>query len=147
MNGKRFFLSFIVIFVLLEIFSYLIHSVILSSTYMSEGSKQLFRPEEQMNSYMWVIWVTDLIWSLLFVFFFVKGYENKGIMEGLRYGFYMGVFYSFVQAYQQFAVYPIPYSLALQWFIYGLIEMLILGFAAALLYKPKKVAVTEPSAA
>lgn len=147
MNTKRFILAFIVIFVLLEIFSYLVHSVILSSTYMSEGIKQIFRPMDQMNSYMWVIWVTDLIWSYLFVFFFVKGYENKGILEGLRYGFYMGIFFAFVSSYQSFAIYPLPYALTLQWFIYGLVEMLILGFMAALLYKPKKAVAAEPSAA
>jgi hypothetical protein len=136
MNIKKFVLALIVIFVLLEIMNYLVHGVILSSTYTSDSVKDIFRPEEQMYSYMWVIWVTDLIWSFFFVFFFVKGYENKGIMEGIRFGFYMGIFFALVSAYQSFAIFPIPYSLAVQWFLFGLIEYLILGLVVSLIYKP-----------
>jgi len=33
-----------------------------------------------------------------------------------------------------------PYSLAFQWFIYGMIMSLILGVVAALLYKPAAAA-------
>ncbi len=139
MNSKRFVIAFIVVFVVLEITNYLVHGVILSSTYASEGVKELFRPD--MMSNMWIIWVTDIIWSFFFVFFFVKGYENKGIMEGLRYGFYMGIFFAMVSAYQTYAMYPIPYSLAFEWFIYGLIQFIILGYIVAMIYKPaEKVA-------
>jgi len=144
MNTKRFVPAFIVVFVLLEITSYIIHGVILSSTYMSEGIKEVFRAD--MGSKMWVMWVTDLIWSFFFVFFFVKGYENKGIMEGIRYGFYIGIFYFFVEAYQGFAMYPLPYSLTFQWFIYGLIQAIILGITVSLIYKPAEAA-AKPSAA
>ena len=80
--------------------------------------------------------LTDLIWVYFFTFFFVKGYENKGIMEGVRYGAYMGIFVSLVFSYQNYVVLPIPYSLALQWFIYGFVISVILGVIAALIYKP-----------
>jgi hypothetical protein len=30
----------------------------------------------------------------------------------------------------------IPYSLALQMFVYGMVEMIVLGIVAALIYKP-----------
>lgn len=134
MNTKKFVLAFIVVYVLLELSNYLIHGVILASTYAGEDLKQLFRAD--MMSNMWIMWVTDLIWSFFFVFFFVKGYENKGAMEGLRYGFYMGIFFGLVNSYQAYAVYPIPYSLAFQWFIYCLIQFLILGVIVSLIYKP-----------
>jgi len=41
-----------------------------------------------------------------------------------------------VAAIAQNAVYPIPSSLALQWFIYGAIQTIILGVVTALIYKP-----------
>lgn len=145
MNTKKFVLAFIVVYVLLELTNYLVHGVILASTYNSEGVKELFRPD--MMSNMWIMWVTDLIWSFFFVFFFVKGYENKGIMEGLRYGFYMGIFFAMVSAYQTYAMYPIPYSLAFEWFIYGLIQFLILGYAVATIYKPAEKAAAQTPAA
>ncbi|HEY6907005.1 MAG TPA: hypothetical protein VI230_06020, partial [Ignavibacteriaceae bacterium] len=69
MNTKKFVLAFIVVYVLLELSNYLIHGVILASTYAGEDLKQLFRAD--MMSNMWIMWVTDLIWSFFFVFFFV----------------------------------------------------------------------------
>ena len=138
MNTKKFLTAFVVVFVLLEITNYLIHGVILSSTYAEEGVKQVFRATEEMQSKMWIMWVADLVWSFFFVFIFVKGYQNKGIMEGIRYGVYIGIFVSFVFAYQSFAMLPLPYSLTFEWFIAGLIQCVIIGIVAAVIYKPKE---------
>ncbi|MCW9064695.1 MAG: hypothetical protein OQJ78_00230, partial [Ignavibacteriaceae bacterium] len=97
----------------------------------------LFRPQAILDSTMWLRLFTELVWSFFFTFIFVKGYENKGIMEGVKFGIYVGLFYSFVWAYQSYWMYPMPYSLALQWFIFGLIQCIILGILAAMIYKPK----------
>lgn len=145
MSTKKFILAFIIVFVLLEVTGFLIHGVLLSSTYMSEGIKEAFRTEEEMMGKMWIMYLTDLIWSFFFVFFFVKGYENKGIMEGIRFGFYIGIFVSLVFSYQLYVLIPVPYYLALQWFIYGMIQCIILGAAAALIYKP--AALAQPATA
>jgi hypothetical protein len=63
-------------------------------------------------------------------------------MEGVRYGFYIGMLMSVPMAYGSYGAMPITYSLALQWFIYGLIEYIILGVVVALMYgmKPKAAA-------
>lgn len=136
MNVKKFWIAFVVVFIVLEILGYLVHGVFLADAYQSEGIKEAFRSMEEMDSKMWIMWVTDLIWVYFFVFFFVKGYENKGIMEGVRYGAYMGIFVSLVFSYQNYVVLPIPYWLALQWFIFGFVISVILGVTAALIYRP-----------
>ncbi len=136
MNTKKLLVTFIVVFVLLSVMGYIIHGVLLASTYDMEEVQAAFRPEAEMSSNMWILPVTDLFWSFFFVFFFAKGYEGKGIMEGLRFGFYMGLFWSLVSSYQSYVFYAIPYSLALKWFIFGMIQMLILGVVASLIYKP-----------
>lgn len=137
MNKKKFLIAFIVVFVLLELLNYLVYNVIMMSAF--ESVKNVFRPMDDMMSKMWIMYIADIIWSFFFVFIFIKGYEKKGILEGLRYGIYIGLFQSFMAAYAQYVVYPLPYSMALQWFIYGLIEMIILGIATALIYKPQEV--------
>jgi magnesium-transporting ATPase (P-type) len=137
MNKSKFWIAFVVIFVVLEVTNFLVHGTILSSTYQSEGIKEIFRNMEEMESKMWIMWLTDLIWAFFFTFIFVKGYENKGLMEGIKYGIYIGIFVSLVFSYQSYVVYPLPYSLVFQWFIYGLIQCIILGIVAALIYKPK----------
>ena len=147
MNTKKFFIAFIVVFVVLEVTNYLIHGVILDATYKDEMYKNVFRPEAEMMGKMWIGWVLDIIWSYFFVFLFVKGYENKGVAEGLRFGLYIGLFYMLVNSYGMFIFLPIAYSLALQWFIYGLIQTLILGVITAAVYKPAVAKPPEPAAA
>lgn len=144
MNTKKLLLTTIIVFVLLEVLNYIIHGVILASTYKMEDVMTAFRPESEMMSNMWIVWITDLVWSFFFVFFFAKGYEGKGIMEGVRFGFYIGLFWGLVSAYQTYAYAPIPYSLAFQWFIYSMIISIILGIVSALVYKP---AAAQPTAA
>ncbi|MCL5031172.1 MAG: hypothetical protein M1480_19385 [Bacteroidetes bacterium] len=141
MNKKKFLIAFVVVFVLLEFTNLLIHNVLLMSAY--EANKTAFREMDAMMSKMWVMYVVDFVWSFFFVFFFTKGYENKGIAEGIRYGIYIGLFVSFVAAYAQYVVYPLSYSLILLWFIYGLIQSIILGITAALIYKPAEAPVAQ----
>ncbi len=137
MNTKKLLIAFFVVFILLEVTNYLVHSVLLASTYAAEEISKIFRTMEEMESKMWVMWAVDLIWAFFFVFIFAKGCENKGWMEGLRYGIYMGLFINLPAAYYQYAVYPLPYSLTFQWFIYGFIQYLVLGVVVSLIYKPE----------
>ncbi len=139
MNTKKFIIAFVVVFVVLEITNYIIYMGILGSAFMNDMYKNVFRPEEEMNSKMWLIWLMDLIWSYFFVFFFIKGYENKGWMEGLRFGAYMGIFFMLVISFQSYVMYPFEFGFALQMFIYGFIQALILGIITSLIYKPKVI--------
>ena len=143
MNTKRFIITFIVVYVFLEITNFLVHAVILGPTYASDAISYLFRTQEEMMSKMWIMYVMDLIWAFFFVFLFVKGYENKGILEGLRFGLYIGIFYVMVQSYNTYVIYPLPYLLAFQSFVYGLIQVLILGLVTSLIYKPKESGVNK----
>lgn len=122
-----------VVYVILRVTDFIVHGVILASCYGSAG----FRPEAEMNSYLWVFWVTSIVFSFFFTFIFAKGCEGKGVMEGVRYGFYVGMLIWFTGAYAQFVTYSIPYSLVWYWIILGVIQMILCGIAAALIYKPK----------
>lgn len=143
MNTKRLIFAVIAVLIVLEATNYLINGLILASTYSQESIAKIFRPMEEMNKLMWRIWIADVVWSFFFVFIFVKGYQNKGIMEGVRYGIYIGLFMNFMAVVAQNVIYPLPYTLALQWFIYGLIQCIIFGVIAALVYKPAEVKTQE----
>jgi len=133
MDWKKLIITFIVVFVVLEVLNFVIHSVILGAAY--ESISELWRPD--MDSKMWVMWIADLIFSFFFVYVFTKGYEARGIMEGIRFGLIIGCFYLIPHIYSQYATYNLPYSLVLQWLIYGFIQIIIVGIVAALLYKPQ----------
>jgi len=87
---------------------------------------------------MWVMWISSIVWAFIFVYVFARGYEGKGIMEGVRFGSIMGVFFSLPMALGTYGSMPIGFDLAAAWFISGVIIMTIHGIIAALLYKPIK---------
>ncbi len=133
MNIKRYVLAGIAVFATFQVCDMIIHGQILMQTYASLPS--LWRPD--MMSLMWVMLITGVVLSFLFVYVFVKGYEARGILEGVRYGLIIGIMMNGVGAFNQYVIYPVPFSLAIQWFAYGMIEFIIAGVVAAAIYRPK----------
>jgi hypothetical protein len=130
--NKKVWLGFIVVFITFEILEYIVYGLILGSAFTS---LTVWRPD--MSSKLWIMHVVLVFSSFFFTFIFSKGYENKGIMEGVRYGFYIGVWMSLGMAYGTYAMVDIPYSLTLEWFISGVIEFIIGGIVLALVFRPK----------
>ena len=71
MNRRRFIISAAIVFIVVEILDYIIHQIILQSTYMVLRS--VLRPEAEMQSKRWIVFVTALIWPFLFVYIYTKG--------------------------------------------------------------------------
>jgi hypothetical protein len=130
MDTKKYIIASVVVFVVFEILSFIIYQVLLGGAFQDPAG--VWRTEVKLP----IIHVTTLIESFLFVFIYTKGYEGKGIMEGVRYGLWIGLLMSIPMAFNSFATLPIPMSLAIQWFVYGLIQFIILGVVTAALYKP-----------
>lgn len=141
MDTKKYVIASGVVFVVYEILSLLIHRVLLDGAYQATAS--VWRPEAEMHANFPIMLVTAFIISFLFVFIFAKGYEGKGIMEGVRYGLWIGLLMSIPMAFNSYATLPIPMSLAIKWFVYGVIRFIILGIVAAGIYKPS----AQPAAA
>lgn len=123
----------IVVFIVMSLVDMFVNGVLLRSIY--QETAKLWRPEGEMK--MGLFFVVYAFISFFFTLIFSKGYEGKGVIEGVRYGFYVGMMMSVPMAYGTFAVMDIPYSLAMQWFIYGVIEYIILGVTVALVYGKK----------
>ncbi|MEE9555605.1 MAG: hypothetical protein V3W18_15060 [candidate division Zixibacteria bacterium] len=137
MDFKKVIIATIVVFIALVVTELIIHSGILGGSYGPLAEQGVFRPDDQMKSYMWVMIINGLVFSFFFVFIFAKGYEGKGCAEGIRYGIYIGFFWIFVNSFNSFAIYQIPYSLVWYWIIFGFIQTIIYGIIASLIYKPK----------
>jgi hypothetical protein len=134
MNVKRFVLACVAVYVVYQVLGFLIHQVFLGETYAALSS--VWRPEEDMMSKMWIMWITSAVWAVLFCYIFTRGYEKKGAMEGARYGLLMGVFMGFPYSYESFMIYPITLGLAHSWFVVSLLVGLVCGIVLALIYKP-----------
>lgn len=134
MNIKRLISAVIAVFIAVEITDTVIHGLILGEKYKTLQS--LWRPD--MMSKMWLMLINSLLFSILFVYIFSKGYENKGIFEGVRFGILTGFFVYISSVINQYIVYPLPLSLVLQWCILGIIQFVIYGIITALVYKPNR---------
>jgi hypothetical protein len=135
--NKKFWIAFIVVTVAMILTNFAIHVGLLGETYRSAEMSAMMRPEADQKT--WIHILTAIIVSFFFTLIYVKGYEGKGIGEGVRFGFYVGVLMSVPMAYDTYAAMSIPYSLALQWFIYGMIQYIILGIVVAAMVGKKTV--------
>jgi len=131
MNIKRFIWASLAVFAAFEVIDMIVHGVILSKTYMALAN--LWRPD--MMSKMWLMHLGSFVLAFLFTYIFIRGYENKGLAEGARYGIIIGLFANIPYAFYEYAMYPLPLSLCLTWFVYGMIEFVICGALAAAIYK------------
>ena len=136
-NTKGFAYAVIAVFVVFEALDFLIHGFILSGTYESLNETGLWR--EDMESKMWIMYVTAFFFSVIFVYlfhFFSKGHFASGLKLGFCYGLLTGLLMLVVGMFNQYAVYNVPLDLTWQWFLYGMAQMIIVGIVTAMIYKP-----------
>lgn len=138
--NKRLLFGFIAVFITIEVLNFLIHGVVLSAMYQSLSN--VWRPD--MNAKMWITHLNTAISAFFFTFVFSKGYEGKGVTEGGRYGFYIGFWLSTLMVYGSYMMIAIPYSLAVQWFIYGLIEYVVAGIVLAAVFASQAKGAQKP---
>jgi hypothetical protein len=145
MNVKRFVIACVVVFVVTQIIDGLIHMVGLASTY--EALSHVWRPEADMMSKMWIMYVAAAVFWVLFCYIFTRGYENKGPMEGVRYGLLIGLLIGVPVAYNNYVVLPIPASLAHKWALASLVVSVVGGLVLALVYRPAETPAAAAPAA
>jgi hypothetical protein len=94
-----------------------------------------------MQHKLWGIWVSDILYSILFVWVYAKGREAKPwVAQGFRYGVVITLFTVVLTALNDYVVYNLPHTLVLHWMLAGLITLILMGLAAAAILK-------QPSAA
>ena len=134
MNVKRYILAAIVVWVALFILEYILHGVVLTGFY--RDIEHTLRPANSMPGFfIWVL-LGEVILAFGFCYIFVKGYENRGIAEGVRYGLLIGLTFGVSTTLINYAVHPIPGGMAAALIVGYAVEMGILGTLAAAVYKP-----------
>jgi hypothetical protein len=132
--NKTFWIGLVALFVVSQALGYVVHQVWLADTYQALASA--FRPEAEMMDMMWIMMLTGLGVLFLFCYIFTRGYEGKGIGEGVRYGAMMGVLLGFPAAIDVYVIYPITAELSAMWFVSGVVSFIIFGAIFAAIYKP-----------
>ena len=129
---KKFWMAFIAVFVTGIILNMVVYGLVLGSAF---SSLRVWRTD--MQSLQWIYPVITLVGSFFFTLVFSKGYEGKGIAEGIRYGLYIGIWLSIGMAYGTYAMVDVPYGMTLEWFILGVLMYIVMGVVASLVYGKK----------
>lgn len=134
--NKKILLGFVAVFIVMQILDFFIKNVILGS--LLQSLSHLWRPDMKMGIFP----VIGLIVSFFFTVIYSRWCKGTGIIEGIQYGFYVGMMIGVSFAYGSYAMLPIPYALALQWFLYTLIEFVIFGIILSLLFRKSQAQAT-----
>ncbi len=84
MNVTKYWIASLAAAVWLLLYGFVANVIVLGGFWEAHTSPGLMRPEDQQI--MWAVIVSCLLQGLALGFIFTRGYENKGIAEGLRFG-------------------------------------------------------------
>ena len=120
---KRFLLAVVAVFIAWSLLDFIIHGLVLKSTY--EATASLWRPMEQMK--MGVMHVATAVYALAFVAIYAALVTPKSMAASLKYGTLFGVATGVSMGFGSYSVMPIPLHLAVVWCVGALVEMIVAG--------------------
>ena len=135
MNLKKYWLSTAAVFVIARtLVAFLFFGLIFDSVYnqhingMRAEGEELFGPA----------FLVTFLWSLGFVYIFSKGFQNKGLAEGLRFGLLTWAFYFLPMLVCYWAYFELPVNWLTASLLSGFAESLVAGLLVAFIYKQKE---------
>jgi hypothetical protein len=129
---KKILFGGVAVFVAWEILDFVIHGLILGSTYATLPN--LFRAQAEMK--MGLLAVVTLIGALAFAAVYAWFVSPKSLATGVKYGLVWGFGGGVMMGYGTYASMPVPYILALAWFLGSWVEFTVAGLLAGLIIKP-----------
>jgi hypothetical protein len=133
MNVKRYLLSVLAVFIVYEVLSYVINSLLLSDCYKELAP--VWR--KNMMHFMWLMYLVDLLFSLFFVLIYTRWSKSFTIGSGILFGLLVGLMMNTTNMINQWIVYPITNHLMVLWVFFGLIQFLICGMVMGKIYQPR----------
>ncbi len=136
---KRVALAVVAVFVAWSVLDFLIHGLMLRSTY--EATASLWRPPGEMK--MGLMYVVGAVGAAAFVGLYTAVAKPKSIAAGLKYGLLFGIATGFPMGFGTYCVMPVPVHLAFVWFGGSLVETVIGGAIAGAIIRPSGSASNE----
>lgn len=132
-NIKKFIPTVIVVFIVANIFGFLIHAVLLKADYMPVAG--YYRPmgEEKVlfASLAYLAFAIGSVWV------YAKGVEGKNWLgQGIRFGIAIWLVLAVPSFLIAYAVQPVPGMLAGKQVLFEGVDKIVLGILTAALYRP-----------
>lgn len=123
----------IAVFVLVFIYGYVVHGILLSGIY--QQTPQLWRTCEDMRSHFPIMLLSEFGFAFIFSLFYAYLQQwMKVSLKGWHYGLGIGATFAAIQL-GIYAYMPISYTLALLWVADALIEPVLCGVLLSCVYK------------
>lgn len=129
--NKRCVLAIVAVFAAWQVMDFLIHSVILAPQYAATAS--LWRPEGEMKIGLMII--VSLIGATCFTLVYERFFATKNIANGALYGLICGIGVGSSMGHGSYSVMPLPYALALGWFLATVAEGVVAGIIVGAVIK------------
>lgn len=131
--NKKFFIAWVVLFVVFMVGGMLVHGMLLGDEYAATG---LMRPEAEQTGFMAWMLVAHVLMAGAFTWIYARGVENKAWLgQGLRFGLAAALFATVPIYLIYYCVQPMPEMLVIRQIAYDTILMLFGGAVVAFLYR------------
>ena len=130
--NKRILIAIVAIFLTWSVLDFVIHGVLLQSTY--EATAALWRPMEEMK--MGLMYLVTLLFTSCFVLIYAMLISDKSMAAGIKYGVLFGLAMGVSMGFGSYSYMPIPYTLAFTWFAGSLVESIVAGAIVGAIVKP-----------
>ena len=132
--NKRFFIAWLVVFIVWFVGDFVVHGVLLHADYASLAN--LFRREEEAQNFFPFMILAHLLMSGALVWIYARGVEAKPWLgQGIRYGVAIALLTAVPLNLIYYVVQPIPGATVAKQIVFETILMLILGAVAAFMYR------------
>ena len=132
--NKRFFIAWIVIFVVWMAGSFVVHGALLHEDYAKLSG--LFRSEADSQAYIPLMILAHVLLSGAFVWIYSRGVEAKPwLPQGIRFGVAIALLTIVPTYIIYYVVQPMPGAVVIKQIVFDGILMLILGAVAAFIYR------------
>jgi hypothetical protein len=129
--AKKILLAGVAIFVAWEALDFIIHGMLLAPVYAAQPD--LWRPQAEMK--VVVLFVATLIGALAFAAMYAYFVRPKALAAAVQFGLIWGIGAGVAMGYGTYAVLPIPYSMALTWFLGTVVQACVAGALVGLIIK------------
>ena len=135
MFTKKLLISTLVVFLFMFFYEFGFHGFLLVEDYRQLPN--IMRSDADAQALFHFLVLGLLLMAYVFCLVFERGYENKGLAEGARYGLLIGVLLS-APSLIFFAVMQFPGDLVVKWIVGGLVELVLAGMILTTVYSRQK---------
>jgi len=130
---KKFFLAFVLIFILGLVLGYITHGWALADEYNATGLVRL--PAEQEGLFPWML-LAHVMMAYAFVAIYRRGREDKPwVAQGMRFGILTALLAAIPIYLIYYTVQPMPEMLVFRQASYETVNMIILGLVVAWVHR------------